>query len=50
MANVELVALTTDVGVHGFSVARGQRVRGNSCFSFCGELNLGLAVFVDVRS
>lgn len=42
MADVELVALTTDVGVHHCTVTRGHGVSDSAGLTFCSEGGLGL--------
>jgi hypothetical protein len=45
MADVELMALTTEVGVHHRTVTRGHGVSDGAGLTFCGEGGLGLTPF-----
>ena len=45
MADVELMALTTEVGVDHRTVTRGHGVSDGAGLTFCGEGGLGLTPF-----
>lgn len=45
MADVELMALTTDVGIHRRTVTRGHGVIDGAGITFCDEGGLGLTPF-----